>query len=128
MTIRVVFTTVLHGLRAEQILTAYRARWQVELDFKRSKTIRELDSLPNFLPETTHSWCIPSPAAYQRGPRCMGAIGSSRGFAVESAHRCTGWEGSRDASPLSSRTGVSARHLRPRSEEPDEARVSRPVL
>src|SRR5262249_12479522 len=26
---------------------------------------------------------------------------------VENAHRCTGWEGSRDASPPSSRTGVS---------------------
>jgi hypothetical protein len=51
-----VFTTVLHGLSASQILTAYRARWQVELDFKRSKSIRELDRLPNFLPETIHSW------------------------------------------------------------------------
>jgi hypothetical protein len=51
-----VFTTVLHGLSATQILTAYRARWQVELDFKRSKSIRGLDRLPNFLPETIHSW------------------------------------------------------------------------
>lgn len=51
-----VFTTVLHGLSATQILTAYRARWQVELDFKRSKSIRELDRLPNFLPQTIHSW------------------------------------------------------------------------
>jgi hypothetical protein len=51
-----VFTTVLHELTASQILTAYRARWQVELDFKRSKSIRELDRLPNFLPETIHSW------------------------------------------------------------------------
>jgi len=52
----VVFTTVLHSLSAVQVLTAYRARWQVELDFKRAKSIRELDSLPNFLPETIHSW------------------------------------------------------------------------
>jgi len=51
-----VFTTVLHGLSARQILTLYRARWQVELDFKRTKSIRELDRLPNFLPETIHSW------------------------------------------------------------------------
>ena len=51
-----VFTTVLHELTATQILAAYRARWQVELDFKRSKSIRELDRLPNFLPETIHSW------------------------------------------------------------------------
>jgi hypothetical protein len=51
-----VFTTVLHELNAQQILTLYRARWQVELDFKRSKSIRELDRLPNFLPQTIHSW------------------------------------------------------------------------
>jgi len=51
-----VFTTVLHELSATQVLTAYRARWQVELDFKRSKSIRELDRLPNFLPQTIHSW------------------------------------------------------------------------
>lgn len=51
-----VFTTILHELTAEQILTAYRARWQVELDFKRAKSIRELDRLPNFLPETIYSW------------------------------------------------------------------------
>ena len=52
----VVFTTVLHELTAAQVLDAYRARWQVELEFKRSKSIRELDRLPNFLPETIHSW------------------------------------------------------------------------
>ena len=51
----VVFTTILHELNAQQILMLYRARWQVELDFKRSKSIRELDRLPNFLPETIHS-------------------------------------------------------------------------
>jgi hypothetical protein len=28
----------------------------VELDFKRAKSIRELDRLPNFLPETIYSW------------------------------------------------------------------------
>lgn len=52
----VVFTTVLHELTAVQVLDAYRARWQVELEFKRSKSLRELDRLPNFLPETIHSW------------------------------------------------------------------------
>jgi hypothetical protein len=57
-----------------------------------------------------------------------GRDGGSRGYVVESAHRCTGWGESRDASPPSSRTGVSARGPRLRSEEPDEARVSRPVL
>jgi hypothetical protein len=52
----VVFTTVLHELTAVQVLELYRARWQIELEFKRSKSIRELDRLPNFLPETIHSW------------------------------------------------------------------------
>jgi len=52
----VVFTTVLHELTASQVLELYRARWQVELEFKRSKSIRELDRLPNFLPQTIHSW------------------------------------------------------------------------
>jgi hypothetical protein len=52
----VVFTTVLHELTAAQVLELYRARWQVELEFKRTKSIRELDRLPNFLPETIHSW------------------------------------------------------------------------
>jgi len=52
----VVFTTILTELTAAQVLTLYRARWQVELEFKRAKSIRELDRLPNFLPETIHSW------------------------------------------------------------------------
>lgn len=51
-----VFTTILAELTAEQVLALYRARWQVELEFKRAKSIRELDRLPNFLPETIHSW------------------------------------------------------------------------
>jgi hypothetical protein len=52
----VVFTTILTELTARQVLELYRARWQVELEFKRAKSIRELDRLPNFLPETIHSW------------------------------------------------------------------------
>lgn len=51
-----VFTTVLNELTAAQVLELYRARWQVELEFKRDKSIRELDRLPNFLPETIYSW------------------------------------------------------------------------
>lgn len=51
-----VFTTILSELTATQVLELYRARWQVELEFKRAKSIRELDRLPNFLPETIHSW------------------------------------------------------------------------
>jgi hypothetical protein len=52
----IVFTTVLKRLSAEQVLQLYRARWQVELEFKRSKSICELDRLPNFRTDTTHSW------------------------------------------------------------------------
>ena len=52
----VVFTTVQHELSAAQLLELYRARWQVELDFKRAKSIRGLDCLPSFLPETIYSW------------------------------------------------------------------------
>jgi hypothetical protein len=52
----VVFTTTTNQLSAQQILELYRARWQIELDFKRSKSIEELDKLPNFLPETIYSW------------------------------------------------------------------------
>ena len=52
----VVFTTVMSELSAAQVLELYRARWQVELDFKRSKSIQDLDRLPNFLPETIYSW------------------------------------------------------------------------
>lgn len=52
----VVFTTILHELSAAQVLALYRARWQVELEFKRGKSIQDLDRLPNFLPETIYSW------------------------------------------------------------------------
>lgn len=51
-----VFTTTTSQLSAQQVLEAYRARWQVELEFKRRKSIQDLDKLPNFLPETIYSW------------------------------------------------------------------------
>jgi hypothetical protein len=43
-------------LDAGQILALYRARWQVELDFKRDKSIGQLDTLPSLLPETIRAW------------------------------------------------------------------------
>ena len=52
----IVFTSVLKELTAEQVIELYRVRWQVELEFKRSKSICELDRLPNFRPDTIHSW------------------------------------------------------------------------
>ena len=39
-----------------QVLDLYRARWQVELNFKRDKSLGELDRLPNLIPKTIHSW------------------------------------------------------------------------
>ncbi len=52
----VVFTSVMKELSAAEALELYRIRWQVELEFKRSKFIQDLDRLPNFLPETIYSW------------------------------------------------------------------------
>lgn len=43
-------------LTAEQAIELYGARWQIELDFKRDKSIGELDKLPSELPETIRSW------------------------------------------------------------------------
>lgn len=51
-----VFTTIINELTAAQVLALYRARWQVELEFKRAKSIRELDRLPNFRADTIYSW------------------------------------------------------------------------
>lgn len=51
------FTTVLRDrLLCEQILILYGLRWQVELEFKRDKSITGLDRLPNFRPDTIESW------------------------------------------------------------------------
>lgn len=53
----VLFTTVPNlKLTAEQLVELYRLRWQVELEFKRAKSLTGLDKLPNFLPETIASW------------------------------------------------------------------------
>lgn len=43
-------------LSADQVVELYRARWQVELDFKRDKSIGQLDKLPSLLPKTIHAW------------------------------------------------------------------------
>jgi Transposase DDE domain len=53
----VVLTTVPRSrLDDNSIIALYRARWQVELDFKRDKSVGQLDTLPSELPETIHSW------------------------------------------------------------------------
>ena len=43
-------------LNEEQIIELYRARWQVELDFKRDKSIGQLDTLPSLIPQTINAW------------------------------------------------------------------------
>lgn len=53
----IVFTTVpSERLSAALVLELYRARWQIELEFKREKSIGDLDLLPNFRPDTIHAW------------------------------------------------------------------------
>jgi hypothetical protein len=53
----VVFTTVpADRMTCAQVLELYRLRWQIELDFKRDKSVTGMDLLPNFLPETIQSW------------------------------------------------------------------------
>jgi len=54
----IVVLTTAPGTRlcAEQAIELYRVRWQIELDFKRDKSIGQLDGLPNFLPKTIHAW------------------------------------------------------------------------
>ena len=50
----VLFTTA--TLTAERCLEAYRLRWQIELLFKRWKSICGFDGLPNERPDTIRSW------------------------------------------------------------------------
>jgi hypothetical protein len=53
----VVFTTAKKDeLTCELILELYRLRWQIELEFKRDKSITGLDRLPNFRPDTIEAW------------------------------------------------------------------------
>jgi Transposase DDE domain len=52
-----VFTTVnRRSLKAEDILELYRCRWQIELVFKRLKTIIGLGHLPKHNPESCAAW------------------------------------------------------------------------
>jgi len=51
-----VFTTLDRTFTSGQILEIYRARWQVELAFKRLKSILKLGRLHNKNPETARAW------------------------------------------------------------------------
>jgi hypothetical protein len=52
----ILVTSGLDGLTAEQVLELYRARWQVELGFKRLKSLFDAGSAPNRDPEAVRSW------------------------------------------------------------------------
>jgi hypothetical protein len=41
---------------ADQVLAAYRLRWQIELAFKRLKTLLHIDQLPTLTPNGSRSW------------------------------------------------------------------------
>jgi hypothetical protein len=44
------------GYPAEEILAVYRLRWQIELAFKRLKSLVHIDRLPTRTPEASRSW------------------------------------------------------------------------
>jgi len=53
----ILFTTVnRHRFKAEQILALYRGRWQIELVFKRLKSIVGLGHLPKYNPDSCAAW------------------------------------------------------------------------
>ena len=52
----VVVTSLTDNISAEQILFAYRLRWQVEIHFKRMKSILDFGELPKKTPENSLSW------------------------------------------------------------------------
>ena len=52
----IVFTTLHHGFAAETVLEIYRSRRQVELAFKRLKSILGMGNLKKFDPEAARAW------------------------------------------------------------------------
>lgn len=53
----IIFTTAeASRIPTELVFRVYRARWQVELQVKRSKSIGHIDCLPNFRDDTIASW------------------------------------------------------------------------
>lgn len=43
---------------AGQVLAAYRLRWQIELAFKRLKSLLHIDRLPTHTPAASRSWLL----------------------------------------------------------------------
>lgn len=46
------------GYRAEEICAAYRLRWQIELAFKRLKSLLRIDQLPTRTAQASRSWLL----------------------------------------------------------------------
>lgn len=54
--IAIITTADAGRINTGQVLELYRARWQIELNFKRDKSLGELDRLPSLIPDTIHAW------------------------------------------------------------------------
>jgi hypothetical protein len=66
------FTTVpRERLSADMLRRLYRLRWQVELEFKREKSIDGLERLPNFRDDTVTAWILAKLLLAQVGRRLM---------------------------------------------------------
>ena len=44
------------GYPAQEILAIYRLRWQIELAFKRLKSLLHIDKLPTYTQDASRSW------------------------------------------------------------------------
>ena len=44
------------GYPAEEVLAVYRLRWQIELAFKRLKSLLHIDRLPTHTEQASRSW------------------------------------------------------------------------
>jgi len=51
-------TSLTQSYTAEDIIGAYRLRWQVELAIKRTKSLIHIDELPTRTPEASRSWLL----------------------------------------------------------------------
>jgi IS4 transposase len=53
----VVFTTINNNIyNTEEILNWYRVRWQIELTFKRFKSLANLGCLPKYNEQSSKAW------------------------------------------------------------------------
>lgn len=90
-----VFTTVpKERLTKGRVMKLYRLRWQVELAFKREKSIQGLDKLPNFRNDTIYTWIctklllsqiarkLASPDVFLKNSRVPDSVGTQYSFGL----------------------------------------------